>query len=410
MKAQIAMSIAAGVGAILLVARQPAAAEDRPGQTFVISPDHLPPPNATPAAALESVVVPRPSGRSLQAPPGFSVSIFADHLRNPRWLAVAGNGDVFVSEPAAGKVVLLPDNKGKAGRASTFLSGLDKPHGVALHDGYLYVSDVKAVWRVPYKPGQTRAAVPLQRVTKAPDLRPVGNHWTRDFAFGPDGAIYLGLGSRDNVSDFKPGAQIFKIDAGGRMQQFASGLRNAVGLAFYPGTDTLYATVNERDGLGDDLPPDYLTAVKPGGFYGYPYAYIGKHPDPDWGRKRPDLVAKTIVPDVLFQAHSAPNGLVFYTGGNFPPEYRGDAFVSLHGSWNSAKPTGYKVVRVHFQNGKPVNGYQNFVTGFWDGKGGGDTPQRVIGRPAGLALAKDGSLLIADDGGDVIWRVVYRGK
>jgi glucose/arabinose dehydrogenase len=165
--------------------------------------------------------------------------------------------------------------------------------------------------------------------------------------------------------------------------------------------------VNERDGLGDALPPDYLTHLEAGAFYGWPYAYIGPHPDPGFGARRPDLVKKTKIPDVLFQAHSAPLGLAFYEGSQFPAEYRGDAFVALHGSWNSGKPTGYKVVRVHFENGKPVGGYQNFLTGFWDG---GTSPARVWGRPSGLAIAKDGSLLVSDDTGKVIWRVAYTGK
>ncbi|HKY17900.1 MAG TPA: PQQ-dependent sugar dehydrogenase, partial [Rhizomicrobium sp.] len=190
-----------------------------------------------------------------------------------------------------------------------------------------------------------------------------------------------------------------------------SGIRNPVGIAFQPGTNTLFVVANERDMLGDGLPPDYMTSVKPGGFYGYPYAYIGKNPDPVWGAKDPGgKVASTITPDVLFQAHSAPVGLVFYTGTSFPAEYKNDAFVALHGSWNAANPTGYKVVRVRFQNGKPVNGYENFVTGFWNGMGQPGQPAKVWGRPAGLAVAKDGSLLIADDVANVIWRVAYTGK
>jgi glucose/arabinose dehydrogenase len=178
-------------------------------------------------------------------------------------------------------------------------------------------------------------------------------------------------------------------------------------MAFYPGTDDLYVTVNERDGLGDSLPPDYLTRIRQGEFFGWPYAYTGPHPDPDYGAKRPDLVAKTKTPDVLFEAHSAPLGLVFYDASQFPPEYRGDAFVALHGSWNSSRPTGYKIVRVRFHNGRPENGYEDFLTGFWDGS---TSPASVWGRPVGLAVARDGSLLIADDTGGVVWRVSYVGK
>ncbi len=199
---------------------------------------------------------------------------------------------------------------------------------------------------------------------------------------GPDGSLYLAMGSRDNISDFKPGAQVFKVDADGGMSEFAGGIRNPVGIAFAPGTNTLYVAANERDGLGDDLPPDYFTSVKPGGFYGYPYAYTGKNPDPVWGARDPGgRIASSITPDVLFHAHSAPVGLVFYTGSNFPAEYRGDAFVSLHGSWNAAGPTGYKVVRVHFAGGKPENAYENFATGFWDGMGRKRPARQGLGPP-----------------------------
>jgi glucose/arabinose dehydrogenase len=184
-------------------------------------------------------------------------------------------------------------------------------------------------------------------------------------------------------------------------------LRNPVGLAFYPGTNDLWVTVNERDGLGDDLPPDYFTHIAQGEFFGWPYAYIGPHPDPDFGSKKPEMVGKTKTPDLLFQAHSAPLGLLFYEGSQFPADYKGDAFVALHGSWNSAKPTGYKVVRIKFKDGKPVGGYDNFLTGFHVGE---TSPAQVWGRPVGLATAKDGSLLVTDDAGKAIWRVAYTGK
>jgi glucose/arabinose dehydrogenase len=390
-------------------------AADHPGQKFQILPGSLVKPYATPAVANESTDVPRPAGTVPEVPKGFVVSVFADNLSDARWMAVAPNGDVFLAEPtrAAGKITLLRDSNGdgKADSRFTFASGgFVYPHGLAFHDGYLYVGDLRGIWRIPYKDGQTAAGTPEKVTTKVADLRPQGGHVTRDIAFGPDGTLYLALGSRDNVSDFKPGAQVFKINPDGSMSEFASGIRNPVGIAVYPGTSTVYVTTNERDGLGDDLPPDYLTSVKPGGFYGYPFAYIGKNPDPVWGPKDPAKVAATITPDVLFHAHSAPTGLVFYTGTSFPADYRGDAFVSLHGSWNAGNPTGYKVVRVHFTNGKPDNGYENFATGFWNGIGGAGEPAKVWGRPVGLAVAKDGSLLIADDTANVVWRVAYTGK
>jgi glucose/arabinose dehydrogenase len=399
----------------VLMAAGTALAADHPGQKFQIFPANLAKPYATPATGNESSSIPRPAGAMPEVPQGFAVSLFADKLTAARWMAVAPNGDVFLAEPSdsGGKITVLRDSNGdgKADKTFTFVSsGFVYPHGLAFHDGYLYVGDLKGIWRIPYKDGQTVAGTPEKVTTKVADLRPRGNHVTRDIAFGPDGGLYLAFGSRDNISDFKPGAQVFKINPDGSMSEFASGIRNPVGIAFAPGTSTLYVTTNERDGLGDDLPPDYFTSVKQGGFYGYPYAYTGPHPDPVWGAKDPAKVASSITPDVLFHAHSAPTGLAFYTGANFPAEFKGDAFVSLHGSWNAGNPTGYKVVRVHFVNGKPVNGYENFATGFWNGMGNPGEPAKVWGRPVGLAVAKDGSLLIADDVANVVWRVTYTGK
>jgi glucose/arabinose dehydrogenase len=415
---RLMMSVGAGLLAaagIATFAADAAFGADHPGQKFQISPASLPRPYATSAVGNPSEDIHRPAGALPDVPRGFAVSVFADHLANARWMAVAPNGDVFLAEPTreTGRITLLRDTNGdgKADKTFTFASsGFQYPHGLAFHDGYLYVGDLQAIWRIPYKDGQTAAGKPEKVTTKVDDLRPKGGHVTRDIAFGPDGALYLAMGSRDNLSDFKPGAQVFKVNADGSMAEFASGLRNPVGIAFAPGTDTLYVTTNERDGLGDDLPPDYLTSVKPGGFYGYPYAYIGRNPDPVWGSKDPAKVAATITPDVLFHAHSAPTGLAFYTGAMFPAEYKGDAFVALHGSWNAAGPTGYKVVRVHFTGGKPENGYENFATGFWNGMGAPGAPARVWGRPVGLAVAKDGALLIADDTANVVWRVAYTGK
>ena len=223
----------------------------------------------------------------------------------------------------------------------------------------------------------------------------------------PDGKrFFIAIGSESNIGeDPLPHASVQSFAADGSDQRtYASGLRNPVGIAFYPGTNDLYTVVNERDGLGDGLVPDFLTRLQEGGFYGWPYAYIGHHPQPDFP-SRPEMVAKTLTPDLLFQSHSAPLGLVFYEGSMFPAEYKGDAFVALHGSWNSAEPTGYKIVRVPFKDGRPQGYYENFLTGFWLG---GTSPAQVWGRPAGLAVAADGSLLIADDAGGVVWRVSYK--
>jgi len=382
-----------------------ALAADQPGTHFDVSPDKLAAPYATPAVENSSHKIARPKDAKPQAPAGFTVTAYATGLTNPRWMAVAPNGDVFLAEPDAGKISLLRGDD--TAKVSTFATGFTRPHGLAFHDGALYVSDQTAVWRLAYKDGATTAGAKT-RVTKQPDLG-IGGHFTRDLAFGPDGALYIGIGSNENVDDQEPAfrAAVDKVNPDGTLAVFASGIRNAVGLAFYPGTNELWVSVNERDGLGDGLVPDYLTHVQQGAFYGWPYAYTGKNPDPVYGKKRPDMVAKSVTPDLLFQSHSAPTGLVFYEGSQFPAEYKGDAFVSLHGSWNNSKPTGYKVVRVHFQNGKPVGGYDNFLTGFHVDD---TSPAQVWGRPAGLAVANDGSLLVADDAGKTVWKVHYTGK
>ena len=381
---------------------------DYPGKHFQVLPADMPKPFATPAVENSSKTIPRPADAVPQVPKGFSVSVFADHLSNPRWMAVAPNGDVFLAQPDANIVSLLRDTKGDGhATVTTFATGFIAPHGLAFHDGALYVGDRDAVWKLDYTDGALTAGKKT-RITKQHDLG-IGGHSTRDIAFGPDGSLYLAIGSTGNVDTNEPAfrAAVNKVEADGSLTQFATGTRNPVGIAFYPGTDTMWVTVNERDGLGDQLVPDYLTHLEKGAFYGWPYAYIGNNPDPTVGSKAPDMAAKAKVPDILFQSHSAPLGLVFYEGSQFPADYKGDAFVSLHGSWNNSHPTGYKVVRMHFAGGKPVGGYDDFATGFAKS---GTSPAQVWGRPAGLAVAKDGSLLIADDAGKTVWRVSYTGK
>lgn len=324
-------------------------------------------------------------------------------------MTIAPNGDVFLAQSDAGKVLVLrpsPDGS-KVIRKAVFAGGFAQPHGLAIQKDALYVADTKTLWRLPYRDGALKAVGKRVHVADTTPGGAVG-HFTRDIAFDRAGDLFLTIGSKDNVGEDGPTyATVQKVNPDGSLSTFAGGMRNPVGIAFYPGTDDLYVTVNERDGLGDNLPPDYFTRVQPGDFFGWPYAYIGKHPDPDYGTKRPDLVAKAKLPDVLFQAHSAPLGLVFYDAGQFPAEYKGNAFVALHGSWNSSHPTGYKVVRIKFRNGRPENAYENFLTGFWDGSG---SPAKVWGRPVGLAVAKDGSLLVADDASGTVWRVAYTGK
>jgi len=263
------------------------------------------------------------------------------------------------------------------------------------------------VLRYPYRAGDLAASGAAQVIV--PDV-PVGHHWTRDIAFSPDGTrLLLAVGSGDN--DGEDGmakearrADILDYDPDGRdMRIYASGIRNPVTIAFYPGTGELWTTTNERDGLGDNLPPDYVTRVRPGGFYGWPWFYTGGNQDPRHKGEHDELKSKVAVPDVLLQPHSAPLGLAFYTGSQFPQSYRGDAFVALHGSWNRSQLTGYEIALVPVRDGKPTGAYQDFMTGFVAGDGD------VWGRPVGIVVAADGSLLVSDDGSGTIWRIAYDG-
>ena len=390
----------------------PAVAEmndQAPGQRFQFDPDKLPAPAPEESVANTPNVAALPDPPPFRLPAGFMVNKFAGPFDYPRWLTVAPNGDVFLALPDSGEVMLLRDSLGvgKADLATVFARGFHRPHGLAVHDGYLYVADVDRVWRLPWHAGDSRAAGKAEPVTARGVFGSASGHWTRNIVFAPDGRrFFVDVGSADNIGeDPSPRATVQSFaEDGGDQRTYASGLRNAVGIAFYPGTDDLYVVVNERDGMGEGLVPDFLTRLQEGGFYGWPYAYIGQHAQPDMPQ-RPDMVARTIVPDLLFQSHSAPLGLVFYQGAMFPAEYRGDAFVSLHGSWNAEQPTGYKIVRVPFKNGRPVGYYENFLTGFW---AGGESPANVWGRPVGLAVARDGSLLVADDVSGIIWRISYR--
>ena len=311
--------------------------------------------------------------------------------------------------PGVGKITLLrdADGDGAAEFRATFAANLDRPHGLAFEGGYLYVGTPRRIIRFAYRTGQEQANSPPQAVTAEGALGDGQGHSSRDLAFSDDGStLFIAVGSRaDAAIEDAPRATVQELKAGGRsLETYAAGLRNPVGIAVHPTTAELYAVVNERDGMGDGLVPDYFTHLAQGGFYGWPYAYIGANPDPRYGKARPDLVKETLVPDVLFQSHSAPLGLVFYDAEQFPAAYRGDAFVALHGSSNAAAPVGYMVVRVPLEGGRPVGHYLSFATGFW---AEGERTALVWGRPVGLAVAADGSLLIADDVGQVIWRVSY---
>jgi len=388
-----------------------AGADEAVGTRYEIRAEDLPAPNATPSVGNRPVVIPRPSGARLRAPKGFEVTLFAEGLEHPRAMAISEDGVVFVSEPNAGKITRLVDvdGDGVAESINSFAANFRLPSGIAIHKGELYVADERAVWWLGATQGQTKAEA-RRPITRAGAFGDAGGHWTRMLRFSPDGQhLYVAIGSEDNLEEEAlPRASIQQFDLqSGEQSLVASGLRNPVGLALYPGTDRLFVVVNERDGLGDGLVPDYLTEVKRGGFYGWPYAYLGPHEDPTFGSIRPDLVAATLEPDVLFTAHSAALDLVFSQVSQFPNPYREGAFVALHGSWNAALPTGYKVVWVPFEEGRPLGSYETFVAGFWTE---GQTPARVWGRPSGLAIANDGSLLISDDEGGTIWRVAWVGR
>lgn len=394
-----------------MIALAPAAQATEVGISIAVDPANLPPPHATGSAYNGPRELERPAGVVPVAPPGFAVNLFADGLAHPRAFAVAPDGAILLAQSRPGQITRLidEDGDGVAETRGTFFDGLELPYGLAFQGDQLFVADAEGVWRLPY--GGTRVAP--ERITADGDFGEPGGHWTRNLAFAPDGsAFFVAIGSEGNLAEEPaPRATIRRYDAAGGMgATFAAGLRNPVGLAVEPVTGSLWTVVNERDGLGDDLVPDYLTEVVQGGFYGWPYAYMGV-PDPRFGDRNPDLVAATRMPDVLFRSHSAPLGLAFYTGDAFPPAYRGDAFVALHGSWNAGVPRGYQVARVDFENGKPVaNGYEIFLDGFRLDAPGRDGRAEVWGRPAAVAVAPDGALLVADDVGGTIWRVAYEGS
>lgn len=356
-------------------------------------------------------VIPRPENAQLVLPPGFTIELFASGgLTKPRWLALAPNGDVFLSDSAAGTIVLLrdADSDGRSEARFTFASGLNKPFGLAFFNGSLYVGNTDAVVRFAYQDGDTTARSAPEEIIDLPG-KGYNEHWTRNVAVSPDGQhLFVTVGSESNVdveSDPRRAAILRMTPDGGDMKVYASGLRNPVGMAFNPSTKALWAVVQERDRLGDDLVPDYLASIQEDGFYGWPFSYLGTTEDPRRKGERPELVAKAIAPDVLFQAHSSALGLVFYDGAMFPAEYRGDAFVAFHGSWNRSKRTGYKVVRVKFRDGKPVGGYDDFCVGWMLG----EDVKEVWGRPVGLLVMRDGSLLVVDDGANCVWRIAYGG-
>ncbi len=387
-----------GTAIILL---QPASAQVTYGKK-----PQLPPPFATKSAGNGPSRIKRPDGFLPSVPQGFQVNVFAQEFKYVRFLATAPNGDIFAADTGAGEVIVLrdPQHTGGASQREVFAGDLKRPFGIAFHDDYLYVGNTGEVVRFRYDKQTSKRTGAAEHIL---DLPPYGGHSTRTLAFSKDGQhLYIGVGSSGNIDIEKDQrrAAILACDPDGKNARvFASGLRNSVGLAVEPVSGAVWAAVNERDELGDDLPPDYLTSVKDGGFYGWPYSYIGDNVDPRVKPQRPDLVAKAVIPDVLLDAHAAPLQFAFYTGQQFPESYRGGVFLAEHGSWNRASRAGYQVVFVGFKEGKAVADPVPFLTGFVSNPAGSN----VNGRPVGVTVASDGALLVSDDGANVIYRISY---
>ena len=404
---------------------------NKPGTIRLITPKDLPEPGATASASNPSPIVRRPAGVTPQVPPGFKIELFAEDSSGARVLRVAPNGDIFVAETHAGRIRVLraADGAAKPSADEIFASRLHAPFGIAFFPSgdnpqWVYVANTDSVVRFPYHSGDLKASGEPETIARLPGGY---GHTTRDIVFTPDDKrMLVSVGSASNVGQgmgSPPGgleawirnrplgaawgeetnrAAVLSFDPDGKNQKlYATGIRNCVGLAIQPGTSTPWCSTNERDGLGDDLVPDYVTRVKEGAFYGWPWFYLGDHQDPRHAGARPDLKGKITVPDVLLQAHSASLGLAFYEGSNFPAEYRGDAFAAEHGSWNRSKRTGYKFIRIRLKDGVPTGEYEDFVTGFVV------SDSEVWGRPVGVAVAHDGALLISEDGNGTIWRVTH---
>ncbi len=369
-----------------------------------ISRFNLPEPYHSPSVNNRPQVIARPDGARLQLPAGFNIEVYAEGFQMPRFMALGPSQELLVSDSAKNGAVWVLHGKDRR----KILEGVVRPYGLAFWKDYLYVAETTSLKRYKYDAKKMTVATPGEEIVPMPAFGP--GHWTRTVLFDRKGEkMYLTIGSGSNVDagEDPRRAAINRYNPDGSGHEiFASGLRNTIGLRWYPGADTLWAAVQERDGLGDDLVPDYFTAVKQGAFYGWPYAYLGPHEDPRRKGEKPDLVKKTVVPDVPLGAHVAVLDCIFYTGKQFPKQYQGTAFLALHGSWNRAKRVGYSVVTVSFKDGKPIGGPQDFLTGFML-----DPDKREVwGRPVGLLQMPDGSLLVSEDGGNKIWRVSYKGS
>ena len=363
----------------------------------------LPAPFATKSVGNAPEIEKPPAGFLPTVPPGFRVNVFATNFKYPRWLTIAPNGDIFLADSGAGEIVLMrdPKNSGGAEEREIFADGQREPFGIVFHENYVYVGNTNEVVRFRFDPKTSKRLGGKEHLL---DL-PTGGHSTRALAFSADGKyLFISVGSNTNIDtgeDTRRAAVTICDPDGKNARLYATGLRNPVGLALEPMTGEVWTTVNERDRLGDDLPPDYFTSLKGGGFYGWPYSYIGDNVDPRVKPQKPDLVARAIIPDVLLGAHVAPLQFTFYTGKQFPESYRGGAFVAEHGSWNRATRAGYQVAFVAFKDGKPSADPVAFMNGLVPDPAN----TGVYGRPAGVAVAPDGSLLVSDDAAGVVYRI-----
>ena len=363
----------------------------------------LPVPFATNSAGNGPHGAKPPAGFLPTVPAGFRVNIYAADFKRPRWLTVAPNGDIFLADTGAGEIIVMrdPQHTGAAQQREVFVSGLKRPFGIAFREDYVYAGNMNELARFRYDPKTSKRLGEKEHLLDLPS----GGHDTRSLAFSADGKhLFVAVGSDSNIDtgeDPRRAAVTICDPDGKNARLYSTGLRNPVGLTREPVTGEVWTTVNERDELGDDLPPDYFTSLKDGGFYGWPYSYIGSNVDPRVKPQKPELVARAIIPDVLLGAHVAPLQFAFYTGKQFPESYRGGAFVAEHGSWNRAARSGYQVAFVAFKGGKPSADPVPFMTGLVPDPSKSD----VNGRPVGIAVAPDGSLLVSDDGAGVIYRI-----
>jgi glucose/arabinose dehydrogenase len=400
------------------------ALHEAPGIRRHVTAADLPAPAPEQSVDNGPTVVARPANAWPQAPHGFKVTLYATDLDNPRLLRTAPNGDIFLAESETGKIKVFRGvgADGKAQQTSVFATGLHQPFGIAFYPAgpnptYLYIGDTDQIVRFPYKSGDLKASGPPENLAELPGggrLRG-GGHWTRDLIFSKDGSkLFASVGSHSNVDDADTHPEEFHradvlefTPTGKFVKIYAYGLRNCVGEAINPVTGELWCSTNERDGLGNNLVPDYVTHVQEGGFYGWPWYYFGPNggvQDPRHPGKHPELQSKVITPDVLVNPHFASLEMLFYEGSQFPAEFKGDGFAAEHGSWNRAQRSGYEVIRLPMRNGRATGEYEDFLTGFVLPDG------TVWGRPVGVTQAKDGSLFVSDDGSRSIWHVTYEGK